>query len=129
MTAASTRIDFLQESQSLRASRWATTQSIALESRNGSTPMSSRRETAFGASRVCSVDSTKWPVSAASTAMCAVSPSRISPTMMMSGSARMIAFRPPANVIFALALMAICLTPSIRYSTGSSTVTIVRCRC
>ena len=42
----------------------------------------------MGASLVCSVESTRWPVSAACTAISAVSRSRISPTMMMSGSCR-----------------------------------------
>ena len=40
----------------------------------------------LGASFVCSVESTRCPVSDACTAICAVSRSRISPTMMMSGS-------------------------------------------
>jgi len=44
--------------------------------------------TVEGASFVCSVESTRWPVSAALTAISAVSKSRISPTMMMSGSCR-----------------------------------------
>ena len=39
---------------------------------------------------VCSVLSTKCPVSAACTAICAVGTSRISPIMMMSGSCRRI---------------------------------------
>ena len=39
---------------------------------------------------VCSVLSTKCPVSAACTAICAVATSRISPIMMMSGSCRRI---------------------------------------
>ena len=44
----------------------------------------------LGASFVCSVENTRWPVSAAWTAFSAVSRSRISPTMMMSGSCRRI---------------------------------------
>ena len=83
--------------QSWRARRWATTQSIALATRNGSMPISVRRVTVDGASLVCSVESTRWPVSAASMAICAVSRSRISPTMIMSGSARIIERRPVAN--------------------------------
>ena len=51
-------------------------------------PRSSRRVIEEGASFVCSVESTRWPVSAACTACSAVSVSRISPTMMMSGSWR-----------------------------------------
>ena len=41
------------------------------------------------ASTVCSVDITKWPVSAAAMAAFTVSMSRISPTMITSGSWRM----------------------------------------
>jgi hypothetical protein len=50
--------------------------------------MSSRRVTVSGALLVCSVLSTRWPVRLASMATCAVSLSRISPTMITSGSAR-----------------------------------------
>ena len=46
------------------------------------------RVIAVGASFVCNVESTKCPVSAACTAISAVGRSRISPTMMMSGSCR-----------------------------------------
>src|SRR6266480_3256020 len=53
---------------------------------------------AEGASLVCSVESTRWPVSADSTAICAVSRSRISPTMITSGSALIIERRPEAKV-------------------------------
>lgn len=58
----------------------------ALDTNQGSTPMSSRRWTAETASLVCRVEKTRWPVMAARMAMEAVSPSRISPTAMMSGS-------------------------------------------
>ena len=40
------------------------------------------------ASSVCSVENTRWPVSAASSAVSTVSKSRISPTRMTSGSWR-----------------------------------------
>jgi hypothetical protein len=50
--------------------------------------MSTMRVRVFGASLVCSVESTRWPVCAALIAISAVSRSRISPTMMMSGSWR-----------------------------------------
>jgi hypothetical protein len=60
--------------------------------------MSSMRVIAAGASLVCSVESTRWPVSAAWIAISAVSRSRISPTMMMSGSWR-ISVRMPAGEI------------------------------
>src|SRR5918992_438242 len=61
-------------------------------------PISTSRAAASGASFVCSVVSTRWPVRADSTAICAVSRSRTSPTMMMSGSARTIERRPAAKV-------------------------------
>ena len=51
-----------------------------------STPMSSRRTMEESASFVCSVEKTMWPVMAARTEMDAVSASRVSPTMMTSGS-------------------------------------------
>ena len=50
--------------------------------------MSSRRVIVSGAELVCSVENTRWPVSDASMPMPAVSLSRISPTMITSGSAR-----------------------------------------
>ena len=106
----------------MRASRWATTQSTALATRKGSTPMSIRRAIAVGASFVCSVERTRWPVSAAWTAIWAVSRSRISPTMITSGSARIMERRPPSKVTPALGLTCICLMPVSSYSTGSSIV-------
>ena len=51
-------------------------------------PMFIRRVMVPGASLVCSVESTRWPVSAALMAISAVSKSRISPTRMMFGSCR-----------------------------------------
>src|SRR5262245_63885491 len=51
-------------------------------------PMFINRLIVLGASLVCSVDSTRCPVSAALTAISAVSKSRISPTRMMLGSCR-----------------------------------------
>ena len=89
---------------------------------NGSTPISFSRVSAAGASFVCSVESTRWPVSAASIEMRAVSPSRISPTMTTSGSERRIERSAVAKVRPARALIWICLIPPSRYSTGSSTV-------
>ena len=53
---------------------------------------------ALGASLVCSVENTKWPVSDERMAMSAVSRSRISPTMMTSGSWRTMCRSPEANV-------------------------------
>ena len=46
------------------------------------------RLTVSGASTVCSVERTRWPVSAADSAVCTVSSSRISPTRITSGSWR-----------------------------------------
>ena len=63
-----------------------------------------------------------WPVSAASIAIRAVSASRISPTMITSGSARSTERSPVAKVRPALRWTPIWLTPSSRYSTGSSIV-------
>ena len=102
------------------------TQSIAEDTRNGSMPISMRRPMPLGASRVCSVESTRWPVSAASTAMCAVCLSRISPTMITSGSARSIERSPASNVTPALGAICICLMPAILCSTGSSIVRMLR---
>ena len=107
-----------------RTSRWATTQNTEEATRNGSMPISVRRVTALGASLVCSVLSTRWPVSADSTAICAVSRSRISPTMITSGSARIIERSPVANVSPARRLTGIWVMPSSWYSTGSSIVTM-----
>ena len=85
-------------------------------------PISVSRVTALGASLVCSVDSTRWPVSAASTASWAVTRSRISPMSTMSGSDRRIAGSTAANVRPALWSTCTWFTPDSRYSTGSSTV-------
>ena len=49
----------LQSLQTRRARRWATIAFTEAVTKNGSTPMLSRRETVEGASFVCSVDSTK----------------------------------------------------------------------
>ena len=68
------------------------------EMRNGSMPMSNSRVTALAASLVCSVLNTRCPVSDAWMAISAVSRSRISPTMMTSGSWRRMERRPLANV-------------------------------
>src|ERR687888_314566 len=76
--------------QSFRASRCASTAETAEPVRKGSTPISFRRVIAPGPSFVCIVDSTRWPVRAASIEILAVSLSRISPTMTTSGSERRI---------------------------------------
>ena len=66
--------------------------------RKGAMPMSSSRAMAPGASLQCMVLKTWWPVSAASMAISAVSVSRISPIMMISGSWRKIERNALANV-------------------------------
>ena len=88
----------------------------------GSMPMSVSRVTVDGASSVCSVERTRWPVCAACIAIFAVSWSRISPTSTTSGSWRRIARSALANVSFAFSLTCVWLTPGIWYSIGSSIV-------
>ena len=89
---------------------------------NGATPMFISRVSVVGASLVCRVDSTMWPVWAALIAMSAVSRSRISPTMMMSGSWRRNDFSAAAKVRPALSLTLTWLTPGRLISAGSSAV-------
>ena len=64
-------------------------------------------------------------MSADSIAIWAVSRSRISPTIITSGSARIIERRPVAKVRPVLLFTWTCLTPSSSYSTGSSIVSSV----
>ena len=116
----------LHSSQSRRPSRWATTHSTPEAIRNGSIPMSVSRAGAIGASLVCRVESTRCPVSADWIAICAVSLSRISPTISTSGSERIIERSPAANDSPVFGLTWICLTPSSSYSTGSSIAISVR---
>ena len=85
-------------------------------------PISVSRVIAEGASLVCSVESTRWPVSAASMAIVPVSLSRISPIMTLSGSCRRIERSAAANVSPAFSCTCTCESPASRYSTGSSTV-------
>ncbi len=54
--------------------------------------------------------------------ICAVSRSRISPTMMTSGSWRRNERRALLKVSPTASLMATCMIPSMSYSTGSSAV-------
>ncbi|MNS55627.1 hypothetical protein D3C72_884640 [compost metagenome] len=112
----------LQAGHNLRTRRCASTPSNDEASRNGSTPMSVRRVTADTESLVCSVASTRWPVSEACTAICAVSRSRISPIMITSGSWRRMARRASAKLMSILALTCVWLMPDRSYSMGSSTV-------
>ena len=60
--------------------------------------MLSKRVRVDGASLVWSVESTMWPVEAALMAISAVSKSRISPIIMMSGSCRKKDFNAAAKV-------------------------------
>jgi hypothetical protein len=114
----------LQVGHSLRISRCATTPRSAAAILYASTPMSTSRVTALAASLVCSVDSTRWPVSAAWTAICAVSRSRISPTSTTLGSWRRIDRNAAAKVSPVFSCTCTCTIPVMRYSTGSSTVTM-----
>ncbi len=73
----------------------------------------------------CTVVKTRWPVSADWIAMSAVSGSRISPTMILSGSWRRIERSPRAKVSPFFSLTGICVMPLSWYSTGSSIVMIL----
>ena len=100
------------------------TSSTAEPTRNGSTPMSMRRVMAPGASLVWRVEKTKWPVSEARMEISAVSKSRISPTMITSGSWRSVLRRAPAKVRPISARVCTWLAPGTSYSIGSSIVTM-----
>lgn len=76
----------------------------------------------MGESLVCRVESTRCPVSAAWIAISAVSRSRISPTMMMSGSCRSRARTPLAKVRSMLCWTCIWLNEGSIISIGSSMV-------
>ncbi|MNH41965.1 hypothetical protein D3C79_1035630 [compost metagenome] len=71
---------------------------------------------------MCRVDSTRCPVSAAWIAISAVSRSRISPIMMMSGSCRISARTPAAKVRSMLCWTCIWLNAGSTISIGSSMV-------
>ena len=85
-------------------------------------PMFIRRLIVLGASLVCSVESTMWPVSAALTAISAVSKSRISPTRMMFGSWRRKERSAAAKLRPMFSRTWTWLTPTRLNSTGSSAV-------
>ena len=84
--------------QSRRTNRWATTPLRTEAILKASIPMSRSRTTAEAASLVCSVESTRCPVSDACTAIWAVSRSRISPISTTFGSCRRIERSAEANV-------------------------------
>ena len=85
-------------------------------------PMFISRLIVLGASLVCSVESTRWPVSAALTAISAVSKSRISPTRMMFGSCRRNERSAAAKFSPMFSRTCTWLTPTRLNSTGSSAV-------
>jgi len=74
---------------------------------------------------VCKVDKTKCPVKAAWTASSAVSPSLISPTMIIFGSCLRKALKADAKVRPAWGLTCTWFTPGTLISTGSSIVTML----
>ena len=111
-----------QLEQMRRTSRWARMASTVAVIKNGGMPMSRKRVIVLGASLVCSVLKTVWPVSEACTAISAVSGSRISPTRILSGSCRRMARRHWANVLPIDASIGTWTMPSMSYSTGSSVV-------
>ena len=115
-----------QWAHSRRTRRWASTAFNVEVIRNGSTPMSIRRVTAAAALLVCRVERMVWPVSAACTATWAVSRSRISPTIITSGSWRRNERRAAAKVRPIWLLTCVWLMPARRYSIGSSMVRILR---
>ena len=121
-TCGATSVGALQFVQTRRMRRWAAMRTTDVATRYGSIPMFMRRLIVEGASFVWSVESTRWPVSAALTAISAVSKSRISPTRMMFGSCRRnersaaAKFRPIWSFIWTW------LMPGRLNSTGSSAV-------
>src|SRR5258708_15831383 len=112
--------------QTFRTNRWAIRARVEDATRNGLTRMSIKRVTALGASLVWSVENTRWPVSEALIAMVAVSTSRISPSMMMFGAWRRIERRAIEKLSPTASLTCTWLMPASWYSTGSSTVIILR---
>ena len=116
----------VQAAQGRRTRRCATTRVSEDATRNGGTPMSTRRVMAETASLVCRVVSTRWPVSEACSASSAVSWSRTSPTRTTSGSWRSTLRRPAAKVRPDFGLTCTCVMPLTCTSTGSSSVTMLR---
>ena len=108
-----------------RTRRWARIPMSVEVMRKWGTPRSRRRVMDDGASLVCRVESTRWPVSAAWTAFSAVSASRISPTMMMSGSWRRMWRSAAAKVIPTLFCTAVWLKVGFTISMGSSMVVML----
>ena len=115
----------LQRGHSFRTSRTLTTPTSDDATMKGSSPRSMRRVTAPAASLVCTVLSTRWPVTDARNAICAVSLSRISPIMTTSGSWRRIARSAVGKDFLPFSSTWTWLIPGTRISTGSSTVTML----
>lgn len=90
--------------------------------RNRGTPRSASRVTEEAASFVWSVERTRCPVRAAWTAISAVSGSRISPTIRMSGSCRRTLRIAAAKVNSIRGWTCTWLSPGWTNSTGSSMV-------
>jgi hypothetical protein len=96
---AKVRVLSLSERRACARDRWPMITRSVETRRNGSTPMSSKGARRRRKRNSCaSVESTRWPVSAALIASDAVSLSRISPTMIISGSWRTSERKPLANV-------------------------------
>ena len=95
----------------LRTSRCASTQLSADTNWYASTPMFRKRPSTSSTLLAWTVVNTRWPVSAELIAICAVSVSRISPTMILSGSWRRIDRSPRANVSPFFSLIGICVMP------------------
>ena len=87
-------------------------------------PMSRRRVTPPAALFVCRVEKTRCPVRALRMVISAVSGSRTSPTIMMSGSWRSIDRSPWAKEKPILGWTWSCVMPVSWYSMGSSIVRI-----
>src|ERR1039458_9443159 len=117
---AGTSITAMQSLQMRRTRRCAQMRWTDVATRNGSMPMFIRRVMVSGAPLVCSVESTRWPVSAALMAISAVSKSRISPTRMMLGSCRRNDRRAAAKFNPICSFICTWLTPPNWNSTGSS---------
>ena len=94
------------------------------EIRYGSRPICISLITTLGASFVCMVLNTRWPVREAFTAFSRVSRSLTSPIIIISGSCLNTARSPDAKVSPIWGFVWIWFMPFIWYSTGSSIVTI-----
>ena len=110
--------------QTLRIKRCAMIALIVAGSKNGWIPILMIRVSVSAAEFVWIVETTRCPVSDASIAMLIVSWSRISPTIIISGSWRRAVRSPLANEYPISGKTCDWLSPSIWFSTGSSSVMI-----